>query len=169
MEYNSAMMGDGTSPRQIAIGAVALVIFVALVYTLANTGFSAPSPAATSSLNTTEVPPLTPTMKAVLEKSKGFQALVSYTDRGFEPADVTLQKGEAVRFTNNSQGDLWVAATGTSGSVYPSSGNECGQSAFDSCLSLKPNEFWEFTFDVAGTWSYADNLHKDKTGIIRVQ
>ena len=169
MEYNSAMMGDGTSPRQIAIGAVALVVFIAFVYTLANTRFSAPSPTATSSPNVTEIPPLTPMMKAVLEKSKGFEALVSYTDRGFEPADVAVTKGETVRFTNNSSGDLWVAATGASGRVYPSTGNECGQSAFDSCIPLSPREFWEFTFEVAGVWSYTDNLHKKKTGVVRTQ
>jgi len=164
-------MFEGMSPQKLAIAVIAAIIFALGIYLFVNTGTSVPAATGTAdtTLNVGQIPPLTPMMKAVLEKSKGFQALVSYTDRGFEPADVTLQKGEAVRFTNNSRGDLWVAATGTSGPVYPSSGNECGQSAFDSCLSLKPNEFWEFTFDVAGTWSYADNLHKDKTGIIRVQ
>ena len=163
------MMGEEMSRRQIAIGAVALAVFVASVFLLANVQSSAPSPMATSSPDVTEIPPLTPMMKAVLEKSKGFQALVSYTDRGFEPADVVVQKGETVRFTNNSSGDLWVAATGASGRVYPSTGNECGQSAFDSCVPLRPQEFWEFTFEVAGLWSYTDNLHKEKTGVVRAQ
>ena len=156
------------SRRQIAIGAVALVTFVACVFLLANVQSPASSPTPTSSLNVTEIPPLTPMMKDVLEESKGFQALVSYTDRGFEPADVVVQKGETVRFTNNSQVDLWIAAVSTSGSVYPSTGKGCGQSAFDSCVPLSPREFWEFTFGVAGTWSYQNNLNMPDVGIVHV-
>src|SRR3989344_324196 len=166
--YNTMMMGDGTSPRQIAIGAAVLVIFAASVYLLANARPSAPSPAGTPSPSVAEVPPLTPAMEAVLAASNGFQYLVSYTDQGFEPPALTIKKGETIRFTNNSRGDLWIAETPASGSMYPSTGNTCGQSAFDSCTPLKPQEFWEFTFDAAGTWSYKNNADAAKTGTIKV-
>ena len=156
-------------PRQIAVGAVVLVVFAAGVYLLANAQPSAPTPAATSSEKAAEVPPLTPAMEAILAKSNGFQYLVSYTDGGFEPATLDVKKGETVRFTNNSQSDLWIAETPASGSMYPSTGDECGQSAFDSCIPLKPQEFWEFTFDAAGTWSYKNNSDAAKTGVITVQ
>ena len=167
-------MFEGMSPQKLAIAVIAAIIFALGIYLFVNTGTSVPAATGTedTTLNVGQIPPLTPMMKAVLEKSKGFQALVSYTDRGFEPNSVTINKGEAIRFTNNSSQDLlWVAsvATGTiSGSIYPSGKEPCGQSAFDSCATLKPHEFWEFTFDVVGTWSYTDNLHKDRTGTVRV-
>lgn len=163
------MMGDWTSPRQIAVGAVVLVVFAAFVYFLANAQPSAPSPGAMSSPKAAEVPPLTPAMEAILAKSNGFQYLISYTDGGFEPPTLTVKKGETVRFTNNSQDDLWIAsATQPDGAVYPGQ-SDCGATAFDTCAALKPQEFWEFTFDAAGTWSYKNNSDISKTGVITVK
>jgi len=117
-----------------------------------------------------KAPPLTPQITAQLEKSRGFQALVSYTDRGFEPATVTIKKGQTVRFTNNSSDDVWIAASSAGGGkLYPRVQDECGSSTFDTCKGQRPQEFWEFTFDIAGTWGYADNLHKGNTGIVVVK
>jgi plastocyanin len=118
----------------------------------------------------TSIPSLTPAVQAQLAASHGFQYLVSYTGRGFEPATLTIKKGETVRFTNNSDEDLWVAATGASGKVYPAaSNNECGQSAFDSCVSISRGGFWEFTFTRTGTWSYQNNRDTKMTAIITVK
>jgi plastocyanin len=117
----------------------------------------------------TTPPPLSAEVIAMLAKSKGFQALVSYTERGFEPAVITLQKGDTVRFTNNSSRGLWVAATGVGGAVYPGTSEECGQSSFDTCKLLQPGEFWEFTFDTTGTWSYQNNSDVRYTGTVTIQ
>jgi plastocyanin len=127
-----------------------------------------PAPSSTSAVSKAPPPP-SADVAAKLAKSHGFQALVSYTDRGFEPAVASIKKGDTVRFTNNSTEDLWVAATGTSGAVYPGTGKECGQSAFDACATLKHGEFWEFTFDAVGTWGYKNNSDIAKTGIIHVR
>ena len=108
-------------------------------------------------------------MKAVLAKSHGFQYLVSYTDRGFEPATLGVKEGETVRFTNNSGGGLWVASVALPGAtVYPGQ-SDCGASAFGTCAALKPGDFWEFTFDAAGTWSYKNISDTSKTGTITVK
>jgi plastocyanin len=114
-------------------------------------------------------PPRTEHMEKVLSESRGFSQFVSYTDNGFEPADVTVSKGETVRFTNNSAHDLWIMASGGDGGVYPATGNNCGQSDFDTCIALPPNEIWEFTFTAAGTWVYRNNVDKDHVGVIRVK
>ncbi len=114
-------------------------------------------------------PPVTKTMQAVLEKSTGFSAVVSYTDNGFEPAQTVIKRGDTVRFTNNSTGKMWVTAAANGGSVYPGSSESCGQSAFDTCTPLAPNEIWEFTFEKAGTWSYQNNVDAQFAGTIRVQ
>lgn len=114
-------------------------------------------------------PPRTAHMQQVLDNSKGFQYFVSYTDNGFEPAELTVKRGETVRFTNNSSRNMWLMSSGGDGGVYPASDSSCGQSAFDTCVAYPPNEIWEFTFDVAGTWVFRNNVHKDDVGIIRVK
>ena len=106
---------------------------------------------------------------ALLEKSKGFEVLISYTDHGFEPATATIAVGDAVRFTNNSSQDLWVASTGSSENpLYPGT-SDCGGSTLDTCMVLEPREFWEFTFDESGTWTFQNNLDKGQTGSVLVQ
>ena len=106
---------------------------------------------------------------AQLEKSRGFEVLVSYTDGGFEPDEAVIERGQSIRFTNNSSGVLWVAAAGDDESPrYPGLG-DCGASLFDTCTALAPNEFWEFTFEEIGTWAFQNNVDKGKTGIVRVE
>lgn len=156
-----------TTRQELLIGIAASIVFVACVYLL-RVETPAPAPA-TSPAAERGIPPLTPEIQAVLAKSHGFQALVSYTDRGFEPNTVTIKKGDTIRFTNNSREDLWVAATGGAGALYPNITNGCGSSALDTCRVLKPLEFWEFTFDTAGTWSYQNNRDTTVTGHVRVQ
>ena len=113
-------------------------------------------------------PPMTDTMKMVLTKSVGFSQLVSYTDRGFEPATVTIHTGESVRFTNNSHIPLWIASISTAQHpLYPGQ-SPCGGSTFDSCVTLQPKEFWEFTFTHAGTWGYQNNVDNTQAGMIHV-
>ena len=105
------------------------------------------------------IPPPTADIQAQLAKSHGFNALVSYTDSGFEPATLTLQKGQTVRFTNNSSHDLWVGElTKTNTADNPNISN-CGETPFNSCKVLKPGEFWEYTFYTTGTFDYQDNEH----------
>ena len=96
-------------------------------------------------------PPMTPLMQEQLAKSSGFQHLVSYGDDGFSPAALTVAAGDTVRFTNNSTKDVWIASVN-----YPGQ-SSCGGSSFDTCLVLKSGEFWEFTFDEVGSWTYKNN------------
>ena len=89
-------------------------------------------------------------------------------DSGFEPKDATVHQSDTVRFTNNSTRDLWIAADGSSGPVYPGVQNGCGSSALDSCRTLSPGEYWEFTFAKSGTWAFLNNLDKGDSGVVRV-
>ncbi len=114
-------------------------------------------------------PPLTESMRAVLDKSDGFVVAISYTDAGFEPADTSIRLGQSVRFTNNSSHKMWVSAVSKLGSIYPSNTDSCGQSEFDTCVELEPYEFWEFTFKKGGVWAYRNNSEESDVGIIRVK
>ena len=64
---------------------------------------------------------------------KGFQYLVSYTERGFTPATLSVNKGETVRFTNNSGGVLQLSLTDTA--------------------PLSQGQYFEYTFTTSGTVS----------------
>ena len=114
-------------------------------------------------------PPMTDHMQQVLDASHGFAQFVSYTDNGFEPADTTVRAGEAIRFTNNSSHSMWIMSSGGDGGVYPSIGETCGQTAFDTCVELPPHEIWEFTFSAKGTWVYRNNAFKEHVAVVRVK
>lgn len=149
----------------VVVAFVAIGLYFLFVMTRAPQNATTNTPAGTAS----QIPPPSAEVVAQLKASHGFQALVSYTDRGFEPMNLVMKKGDAVRFTNNSSGDLWVAASGSSAHpVYPGT-SSCGTSAFDTCKALKSGEFWEFTFAKAGTWDYANNVDKTRVGTVVAQ
>ena len=153
----------------------AVVVVVLAVYLFAGTAGKAtlpaqanPEPASATTPEPAQVVPEPTTSDTVVaQPSRGFQVLVSYTDRGFEPSDTKVAKGDTIRFTNNSSGNMWIAASGTR--LYPAATGSCGSRAFDTCKALKAGEYWEFTFNVAGGWTYQDNLHKEAQGVVKVK
>lgn len=152
-----------------AILAVALVCVGVIAYMLfSGVSLTTLSDSATTRYDAPPPPPPSVEVQDMLAKSNGFSALVSYTDRGFEPAHTVVRKGDTVRFVNNATTEqLWVASTSTA-SAYPGA-SECGGSAFDTCKVLAHGEFWEFTFTRQGEWYYQNNSNTAKTGVIVVQ
>jgi plastocyanin len=160
--------------RRIAVVLIAFLVLLAVSLSLVQVSHSpkvAPqeSTAVAGDLPVPPPPPLTATMKAVLEKSTGFSALVSYTDAGFEPAHISVLRGQTVRFTNNSLHTMWIMSKGGADGVYPAAPESCGQSAFDTCKALAPHEIWEFTFEVPGTWEYQNNAGEKDRGTVVVK
>ncbi len=154
--------------RGLIAALVALIVLLIVISAIAQFGGGVPT-APASSAPQVKSPPPPPTTAESSQAAQTFQSLVSYTDRGFEPTSATVQAGDTVRFTNNSSRQLWVAASGTDGSlVYPGN-SSCGGSAFDSCVILQPGEFWNFTFTQGGTWGYQNNLNKTDEGNIIVE
>ena len=135
--------------------------------------FSPAKPAPTLGENirngTASIPTYSTSTKEKLAKSHGFQALISYTDQGFEPNEATIKKGDTVRFTNNASRDVWIASQGGEVQIYPRTKDGCGTSDLDSCLPFSPQDFWEFTFDTAGDWHVVNNLDKAKSGVVHVK
>lgn len=153
-----------------------LLVLVGVVLFVSKTGLLPRleiSPAQDTSLADTiragaaPIPAYSSSTEAKLAASKGFQTLVSYTDQGFEPGEVTITKGQTIRFTNNSSSDVWIAATGDT--LYPRGATGCGSSALDSCAPFAPQDFWEFTFEKKGEWGIVNNLNKTKSGVVRVE
>lgn len=96
---------------------------------------------------------------------------ISYTENGYEPAEVSIKKGQAVKWTNNSGVEMWPAsAVHPTHSIYPQkSDSDCLGSSFDACRRMSPGESYEFTFHEAGDWKFHDHVRPSKTGIVHVR
>ena len=114
-----------------------------------------------------ETPPVTETPPA--------NHTVTYSNSGFSPSVVTIQRGNTVTFTNNSSGQMWTAsAIHPTHRVYPGTDiDQCGSAPtgtmFDACTGTSPRNSWPFTFQNAGTWKYHNHLNPGHTGTIIVE
>jgi plastocyanin len=165
--------------RYLARGELALLCIFILVIVIAyvfmpkeearEAARVAPSLAEEIRTGRASIPAFSSSTEAKLEKSAGFQHLISYTNRGFEPRSLAASRGETIRFTNNSSGKLWVAADGSEAEIYPRTRAGCGSSDLDSCEPIVPQDFWEFTFELPGTWHVVNNLDESKGVVITIR
>jgi len=86
--------------------------------------------------------------------------IVSITDEGFFPKNLTVTLGETVTFSNDGANDHWPASDDhPTHEVY---------SEFDPQRPLIPNTSWSFTFDETGVFNMHDHLYPDLVGTITV-
>ena len=103
------------------------------------------------------------------------EVVVTYTDFGFSPREVTVAKDGTATFQNQSSRDMWPAsAVHPTHMAYPGSDIEkCGTAEeprlFDACGPVAPGESWSFVFTEQGSWGYHDHLNVSNTGRIAVQ
>ena len=99
-----------------------------------------------------------------------YDVLITYTDDGFSPADISITQGQRVRFLNDSREPTWPASgVHPTHSLYPEKeSSDCLGSSFDACTSLTRGEFYDFTFYYPGTWTFHDHVHAYNTGSITV-
>lgn len=88
-----------------------------------------------------------------VDKSLSAPALISVTANGYSPIDVTISKGQSVRFTNNDS----TKHTATGDDLSWGSG------------TISPGESFIKTFDQAGTYGFFDSYDGSNTGAIYVQ
>ena len=169
MRYNERM--HTMSMRQLValLATLSLFLVVSMVWvrTIAPQGERSTAPDTHAAATPPPQPPAMAADKVDAQSPQGFQQLISYTDRGFEPKRATIKVGDTVRFTNNSLVDIWVAAGGDK--LYPSVAGGCGSSALDSCAPFIPGRYWEFTFAEKGAWGVVNNLNKSHAVSIRVE
>lgn len=104
------------------------------------------------------------------ESSDPYDILITYTDKGYSPRDITIPKGTRVRFLNISPETTWPASgLHPTHTLYPEkAASDCLGSSFDSCAELGEGDFYNFTFNYEGTWTFHDHLHPYNSGIITV-
>jgi plastocyanin len=86
---------------------------------------------------------------------------VTLTEEGFSPRELTINKGDTVKFTTSRNVQYWPASNlHPTHEIYPE---------FDPQEPIESNKSWSFTFNKAGVWKYHDHLGPLYTGIIVVQ
>lgn len=86
---------------------------------------------------------------------------IEITDKGFIPAEITIDVGDEVIFINTGKENHWPASNiHPSHQIYPE---------FDSKKPLVPNESWAFVFKNAGTWGMHDHLNSQLVGRVIVK
>ena len=102
------------------------------------------------------------------------ESVITYTDDGFSPAELTVEAGTEVTFVNSSSRNFWPAsAMHPTHKVYPGSGIEkCGTDGagaiFDACVGIAPGASYVFTFNEVGEWGYHDHLRSSEFGRVIV-
>ncbi len=86
--------------------------------------------------------------------------VITRTESGYEPKEVTIHQGDVVTWVNESGEFHWPASDlhPTHG-VYPE---------FDPLTPIAPGDEWSFKFDKVGVWKYHDHIRANKTGTITV-
>lgn len=89
------------------------------------------------------------------------EATIVRTNDGYEPKGVTINQGDTVSFTNESDAFHWPASD-----VHPT---HQIYSDFDPRTPIGPGETWSFTFMEAGEWVFHDHLRANLRGKVIVQ
>jgi len=127
-----------------------LIVLIALVVLIGVGGFIA--------YQYYEPQPHKPTPVAPVVEDGAY--IITLTDTGFVPADITITLGETVTFRSETGDPFWPASN-----LHPS---HAIYSDFDPREPVQPSAAWSFTFTKAGAWQYHDHLAPYFTGTITV-
>lgn len=100
---------------------------------------------------------------------------VIYNSNGFSPSEVTIKRGDTVRFSNQVSVGMWVAsAAHPTHSVYDGTNltTHCAArvaASFDSCRDIPNGQSFSFTFNKTGSWNYHNHSAAGHTGRVIVQ
>jgi plastocyanin len=96
----------------------------------------------------------------------GETLVITYTDSGFSPAEVTIAPGTTVTWSNESSGDLAVVDSTLNVDACPE--NSQG-TALHQCESIGQGGSYSHTFTTSGTVTYANKEARGDTGTITVR
>ena len=141
-------------------------------------GNRADAPASTETATTTDMIPGTGDDSVTEEEDGGPAfAVVTLTDSGFTPKTLTVNAGETVRFINESSRGMWVGSDdhpthtdydGTSTREHCANGM-ANNGTFDQCAAVNKSDYWDYTFERAGTFGFHNHVGASYTGTIVVR
>ncbi len=88
------------------------------------------------------------------------EAVVTYTDAGYQPKEITVKKGTMVTFVNEGSGSMWTAS-----GVHPTHQLLPG---FDQLKSVVKGGTYEYAFTKVGTWKYHNHMKPTDGGTVVV-
>lgn len=102
----------------------------------------------------------TPPVSSGPEQAVIVGQVITLTDKGFVPSEITIKKGETITFKTSTGNMFWPASN-----LHPS---HLLYSEFDPKEPIQPDASWSFTFDKVGAWQFHDHLAPYFTGTITV-
>ena len=100
---------------------------------------------------------------SVEQKITGEEHVITFSDDGFDPAEITIAKGDTVTWKTTTGRLFWPASN-----LHPSHRDYPG-GIFDPKAPIESDATWSFTFELAGDWKYHDHLAPYHTGVIHVE
>lgn len=97
---------------------------------------------------------------AGLERTSNGAVVVRYYNSGFAPKEITITRGLAVHFVNNSNNALRIAAVDQTNQPYAS---------FNQSKSIGAGQAFDFTFNESGAYTYYNADHRQESGIVYVK
>ncbi|MFO7799503.1 MAG: hypothetical protein R6V22_07005 [Rhodohalobacter sp.] len=97
--------------------------------------------------------------------------VVEFTDRGFDPVTLEIEKGDTVRFVDNASITMWVASdTHPTHRDYSNTTmtEHCGNDSIQSFDQCSTGPEYEFTFEKTGDWTYHNHEPFASGGEIKV-
>ena len=93
-------------------------------------------------------------------QSRKADVVIEYTDNGFVPNNVTIERGKTVSFVNKSTGPMWVASDDhPTHTILPT---------FDQFMGTEPGTIYQYTFDKTGDWKFHDHINPIWVGTVKV-
>lgn len=118
-------------------------------------------PSQNASIPTNPTPPATTPTNPTANPAAVQTNMVSYTDQGFSPKEITVKIGMTVTWTNNNTGkQMWVASA-----PHPVHTDYPG---FDAKQASAAGGTYSFTFDKVGDWKYHNHTNPSDFGIVHV-
>lgn len=163
------------SNTKITIAIVVVLLLAAGAYFAFTRTAAAPAPVETAATTTDSSTAASSTDSASTSVGAS-SALITYTDAGFSPKDITVKVGDTVRFVNNSSHGMWVASDnhpthtaydGTDTHQHCANGVDTGGS-FDECKAVDPGTVYSFTFPKAGSFEFHNHVSANHTGTVTV-
>lgn len=104
--------------------------------------------------------------------ASGEEHTVYYTSQGFQPQEITIQKGDTVTWINNASSAMWVATN-----QHPSHTEYDGTSLYRHCSNGQSDTFdqcsegdeYSFTFQKIGEWGYHNHRSPFDEGTVVVE
>ena len=152
----------------ISLTIIAIVLVGVAVFLYSGDTVQAPTPTSTPTSTPTPTTDETPTPTVS-------GATVIYSDSGYSPSNIRVNKGDTVVFRNTGTKMMWTAsAVHPTHKTYPGSniafcGTPQSTGAFDACKGYGLGESWEFKFNEQGTWKYHNHMQANHTGTIIVE